>query len=47
MPNEWAIIYGRVVKVPDLNDDVPLVIIAQPYNIHSLRDDGSLLPEEK
>ena len=46
VPNEWAIVYGRIVRAPDVND-VPLVIIAQPYNIHSLRDDGSLSPEEK
>jgi hypothetical protein len=51
------IVYGRIVKVPDLNEDcgpegcggdnVPLVIIAEPYNIHGLRDNGTLLPEDK
>ncbi len=57
LPNQWAVVYGRIVKVPDLNEDcgaegcggdnVPLVIIAEPYNIHGLRDDGTPLPEGK
>jgi hypothetical protein len=25
-------------------DDVPLVILAEPYNVHRLRDDATLLP---
>ena len=57
VPNEWAAVYGRIVTVPDLNedcgargcggDDVPLVIIAEPYNVHRLREDGRPLPEDK
>lgn len=49
--NESAIVYGRIVKVPGLNencgakgcggDNVPLLIIAEPYNIHELRNDGT------
>ena len=43
--NEFAAVYGRLVRVPNLNEDcgargcggdnVPLVIIAEPYNVHS------------
>jgi hypothetical protein len=57
VPNAWAVVYGRIVRVPDLNkncgaegcggDDVPLVIVAEPYNIHELRDDGTLFPQVK
>ena len=57
VPNAWAIVYGRIVRVPNLNedcgaggcggDDVPLVIIAEPYNVHGLGRDGTLLPEER
>jgi hypothetical protein len=45
-PNQWAIVYGRIARVPNLNEDcgeagcggdnVPLVIIAEPYNVHRL-----------
>jgi YgiT-type zinc finger domain-containing protein len=55
--NEWAIVYGRILRVPDLNEDcgaggcggnnVPLVIIAEPYNIRALREDATYLPEDK
>jgi hypothetical protein len=51
-PNEWAVVYGRIVTVPNLNedcgaggcggDDAPLVIVAEPHNVHRLRDDGTL-----
>ena len=57
VPNEWAIVYGRIVRVPNLNEDcgaegcggdnVPLVIIAEPYNVHRLGEDATLLPEDK
>jgi hypothetical protein len=57
VPNEWAIVYGRIVKAPDLNDNcgakgcggdnVPLVIIAEPYNVHELSNDGTPSPEDK
>jgi hypothetical protein len=57
VPNEWAIVYGRIMRAPSLNEDcgaegcggdnVPLVIIIQPYNIHRLGDDATLLPEDK
>ena len=42
VPNEWAIVYGRIVRVSNLNEDcgavgcggdnVPLAIITEPYN---------------
>ena len=46
VPNEWAFIYGRLVKTPRLDedcgsdgcggDDVPLVIIANEQEVHTL-----------
>lgn len=57
VPNEWAVVYGRIVKVANLNeecgadgcggDKVPLIIIAEPYNIRRLCDDATPLPEDK
>ena len=57
VPNEWAAVYGWIVRVPDLNEDcgaggcggnnVPLVIIAEPYNVHRLAEDGTRLPADK
>ena len=57
VPNEWAVVYGRIVKAPNLNEDcgadgcgghdVPLAIIAEPYNIRRLRDDATPLPEDR
>jgi len=54
-PNEWAAVYGRIMKNPDLNKDcdvedcgghsVPLMVIAEPYNVHKLAEDGRVLPE--
>jgi hypothetical protein len=54
-PNEWSAVYGRIMKNPDLNEhcdvedcrghNVPLMIIAEPYNVHRLAEDGRLLPE--
>jgi len=48
-PHEFAVVYGRIVRVPNLNEDcgaagcggdnVPLVIIAEPYNVHGIRED--------
>jgi hypothetical protein len=50
VPNEWAVVYGRIVRSPRLNkdcgtggcggDDVPLIIIAEPGEVHTLRGDG-------
>jgi hypothetical protein len=55
--NEWAMVYGRIMKVQNLNencgsegcggDDVPLAIIAEPYNIYRLNEDATLLPDDK
>ena len=57
VPNEWAVVYGRIVRVANLNGDcgtdgcggdyVPLIIIAEPYNIRGLRDDATPLPADK
>ena len=57
VPNEWAVVYGRIVTVEDLNEDcgadgcggdnVSLFIIAEPYNVQRLREDGTPLPEDK
>jgi len=57
VPNEWAVVYGRIVKSPRLDedcgaggcggDDVPLNIIADPREVHRLTDDGSLFPNDQ
>jgi len=57
VPNEWAVVYGRIVRSPRLDedcgargcggDDVPLVIIAEPYQVHRLSSNGSQLSEDK
>jgi len=56
-PNEWAAVYGRIVRSPRLDedcgasgcggDDVPLIIIAEPSEVHTLRGDGKPLPEDE
>jgi hypothetical protein len=50
LPNQWALVYGLIVRSPRLDedcgaegcggDDVPLIIIAEPYQVHRLRSDG-------
>lgn len=57
VPNDWAVVYGRIVRSHRFDedcgaggcggDDVPLIIIAEPYQLHRLRGDGKPLPEEK
>jgi len=52
-PNEWAVVYGRIVKLPKLEedcgsggcggDDVPLMIVAEPYNVRRIAKDGLAL----
>jgi len=54
-PNEWAVVYGRIKRVPKLNkncgvegcggDNVPLILISEPYNVHRFTEDGRLLAE--
>lgn len=54
-PNEWEVVYGRIVRMPKLNEDcgvegcggdnVPLMLIAEPYNVHKVTADGRLLAE--
>jgi hypothetical protein len=56
-PNEWAAVYGRIVRMPDLDEDcgaggcggdnVPLAIIAEPSDVHRLTEDGRPLPEHE
>ncbi len=57
VPNEWAVVYGRVVRVPDLDEDcgpkgcgggdVALVLIAEPDQVRKLRDDGGSFSADK
>jgi len=57
VPNQWAVVYGRIVAVPDLSEDcgvggcggfdVPLIVIAESYNVYRLGEDGTPLPAEK
>ena len=57
VPNQWAVVYGRIVPVPDLNDDcgaggcggfdVPLIVIAESYNVHRLGADATPLAAER
>ena len=52
--NAWAVAYGRVMKVEKLNqdcgaagcggDNFPLLLIAEPYNVNKLSENGTLLP---
>jgi hypothetical protein len=56
-PNEWALAYGRIRQVPDLftdcgpggcgGDNVPLVILVEPYNVIRVTEDGTPLPSGK
>jgi hypothetical protein len=46
VPNEWAVVYGRIVRSPRLDedcgrrgcggDDVPLIIVAKDEQVHTL-----------
>ena len=57
VPNEWAVVYGRIVRSPRLDencgaagcggDDVPLILIAEPSEVHPLSDDGKPLPKSE
>ena len=57
VPNQWAVVYGHVVRDPRLDEDcrpggcggdgVPLFIIAEPDQIHTLTADGMLLPDDQ
>jgi hypothetical protein len=57
VPNAWAVVYGRVVPVPNLNQDcgvkgcggmnVPLVVLAEPDQVRRLAIDGSQLPPDR
>ena len=53
VPNEWAFVYGRLVKTPRLDEDcgsdgcggdeVPLVLIANEQEVHTLAGGDSPL----
>jgi hypothetical protein len=55
IPNEWAVAYGRIVRRRNLNEDcgsegcggdnVPLILTAEPYNVHKIAADGRQLAE--
>jgi hypothetical protein len=57
VPNVWAAVYGRIVRPPYLDEDcgatgcggdnVPVVIIAEPYNVHRLSEGGTPFPEDQ
>ena len=57
VPNRWVAVYGRLVKVANLNkdcgadgcggDDVPLVIVSMPHNVFTLLNDGRPVPDEE
>ncbi|SPF42136.1 hypothetical protein SBA4_290018 [Candidatus Sulfopaludibacter sp. SbA4] len=57
VPNEWAVVYGRIVRSPRLDencgvagcgrDDAPLIIIAEPSEVHKLGDNGKPLPKDE
>jgi hypothetical protein len=50
-PNDWAVVYGRVVRSPQLDencgrrgcggDNVPLLILAEQDQVHIVRADGT------
>ena len=54
VPNAWAVVYGRIVKSPRLDedcgaagcggDDIPLIMIAERSQVRRLRGDGKPLP---
>jgi len=56
-PNEWAVVYGRISRNPRLSEDcgaegcggdnMPLMLIAEPYNVHRIAKDGRLLAEHQ
>ena len=55
VPKEWAVVYGRIVRSPRLEEDcgaggcggndAPLIIVAEPGEVHLLRVDGNPLPK--
>jgi hypothetical protein len=56
VPNDWAVVYGRVLRPPRLDEDcgrsgcggtdVPLIIMAESDQVRTLRGDGTLLPQK-
>ncbi len=56
VPNEWAVVYGRLIRLLLRDEDcltkgcvgdVRFMIVAKPYDVYSLAEDGRLLPEPK
>jgi hypothetical protein len=46
VPNDWAVVYGRIVKVHD-GDEVQLMIVAQPDQVRRIRVNGTFLPDDR
>jgi hypothetical protein len=46
IPDDWAVVYGRIVKVPD-GDQVQLMILANPDEVRKVGVNGTLLPNKK
>jgi hypothetical protein len=55
-PNDWAVVYGRVVRPPQLDEDcgprgcggtnAPLLVLAEPDQVRIIMADGTLAPKE-
>lgn len=53
VPNQWAVVYGRIVLVPNLNENcgpegcggfnMPVILMATPFNVHVVPGDGRFL----
>jgi len=45
VPNEWAVVYGRLAKIPEPGqDEVRYAILVASANIQRLTEDGALRP---
>jgi hypothetical protein len=44
VPNDWGVVYGRVVKV-HVGDEAQLTILAEPDDVHRISVDGTFLPD--
>ena len=57
VPNDWVVVYGRIVRSPVLEKDcgrsgcggfdVPLIVMTGADQVHRIRGDGTPLPSEK
>jgi hypothetical protein len=46
VPNDWAVVYGRIVKVHD-GDEVQLMILAEPDEVRRIRVNGTFPPDNQ